>query len=415
MTGSEGPTPPPMQFGGPLPQHVGRPVTAAAAAAAAAAGQQYPFSTAAGPPMSPISENSSVSSGVPNSDATNGPGNSSSTVAPLPAAIKSEVINSSHVANGDSGFNSSCQQCLAERVAAAAVAADNRNSVAFSIVDSTDGPENKVRSGGQFPSLPSDETVDHQRRDSDVGPPARTYECEVWCRETSRLLAGCLGVCCLAAGYAAIGGLLFMAIESRAAVESADASAPLAAETVMETPNVTLPAETLAQVARARGQTVDRLWRVTERMNILYPENWTRQAADEMQWFQDQLTKAFATEFRALRAAQASQQADSRVLLATHFRPAPREWSYPRGLLYAVSLLTAVGKKRRRKCIPPLVAPLLLRCLLPLRGMHARAHHVLGIESRARISRLPHFISDRVAVFSRMCVCSLLHYRIGVT
>ncbi len=137
------------------------------------------------------------------------------------------------------------------------------------------------------------------------GPPARTYECEVWCRRTSRMVAGCIGVCCLAAGYAALGGLLFMAVETRAAaghggedevVLQAVASVPLSAAAPNSTAAVldSLPPEVRAEVERARSQTVERLWQVTERMNILYPENWTRRASEEMVWFQERLVHAFA-------------------------------------------------------------------------------------------------------------------------
>ena len=48
----------------------------------------------------------------------------------------------------------------------------------------------------------------------------------------------------------------------------------------------TLPKEVKANVEKARSETVAKLWRVTEQMNILYPENWTRIAAEEILWFQ---------------------------------------------------------------------------------------------------------------------------------
>ena len=50
-----------------------------------------------------------------------------------------------------------------------------------------------------------------------AGRSKRTLECEQWCREASRSAAGCVGVVLLALGYAAVGGALFMAIETRAA------------------------------------------------------------------------------------------------------------------------------------------------------------------------------------------------------
>ena len=51
---------------------------------------------------------------------------------------------------------------------------------------------------------------------------------------------------------------------------------------------------------KARSETVAKLWRVTEEMNILYPENWTRIAAEEILWFQDQLTKAIMLELTTM-------------------------------------------------------------------------------------------------------------------
>ena len=48
-------------------------------------------------------------------------------------------------------------------------------------------------------------------------PPGRTRRCEQLCREASRSAAGCVAVVLLALGYAAVGGALFMAIETRAA------------------------------------------------------------------------------------------------------------------------------------------------------------------------------------------------------
>ncbi len=83
-----------------------------------------------------------------------------------------------------------------------------------------------------------------------------------------------------------------MAVESRAAANLAKDS-PNGGPTVM---NVTspatlqlldaMPAEVRSDVARARSETVSKLWMATEKMNILYPENWTRRAAEELLWFQ---------------------------------------------------------------------------------------------------------------------------------
>jgi len=176
-------------------------------------------------------------------------------------------------------------------------------------------------SGLEFTSLHSDDGMDSLTTNGeeargprlDTPEPGRTYECEGWCRDASRSIAGCIGACLLAACYAVLGGFLFMAAESgSAAFESVMTLDRVSDDSVtkvdvIEPPtvmNVTavlldMPPEVRSNVDRARSETVTKLWQVTERMNILYPENWTRIAAEELLWFQDQLSKALTQEFHA--------------------------------------------------------------------------------------------------------------------
>ena len=183
-----------------------------------------------------------------------------------------------------------------------------------------------ITAGLEFTSLHSDDGMDSLNNGEETrGPrldtpePGRTYECEAWCRETTRRVAGCLGACLFAAAYAAIGGVLFMAVESGAgAFDSVvlDNSEDVVTKVEMLEPptvmNVTavlldMPPEVKTNVDRARFETVTKLWQVTERMNILYPENWTRIAAEELLWFQDQLSKALTQEFHARIRTQVNQ------------------------------------------------------------------------------------------------------------
>ena len=143
-------------------------------------------------PMSPISENSSVSISESNS--------------------------------GAPGFNASCQQCLAER------AAMEKASIASAEVDNKLQSRHPNLDGVDFPTLPSEETVqafqaieetrgrrqsDNESSTSAANAAGRTYECEVLCRKTLRKVAGSVGICFLVLGYMAIGGFVFMALESR--------------------------------------------------------------------------------------------------------------------------------------------------------------------------------------------------------
>ena len=96
-----------------------------------------------------------------------------------------------------------------------------------------------------------------------------------------------------------------------------------------------------------RDQTVTRLWQVTERMNILYPENWTRAASEEIIAFQVQLTSALARQF----ARGPTQSRDSDVIMTSLEVGEPQaragiRWTFARGLLYSVSLLTTIGKSK---------------------------------------------------------------------
>ena len=109
-----------------------------------------------------------------------------------------------------------------------------------------------------------------------------------------------------------------------------------------------LPEALKADVDKIRSQTVTRLWQVTERMNILYPENWTRAAADEILVFQQQLTMALTRHARQ----QGMVAGSPAVVMDDHGSPLMAEpqaragirWTFARGLLYSVSLLTTIGK-----------------------------------------------------------------------
>ena len=51
------------------------------------------------------------------------------------------------------------------------------------------------------------------------------------------------------------------------------------------------------EIDKARLATVKKLWDITEQMNILYPENWTRIAAQELAKFQEQMVSVLVKEW----------------------------------------------------------------------------------------------------------------------
>ena len=58
------------------------------------------------------------------------------------------------------------------------------------------------------------------------------------------------------------------------------------------------------EIDQARLATVKKLWQITEQMNILYPENWTRIAAEELASFQAKMVKLLAKEWTEAAASQ---------------------------------------------------------------------------------------------------------------
>jgi len=83
-----------------------------------------------------------------------------------------------------------------------------------------------------------------------------------------------------------------------------------------------------------RSQTVERLWSITENLNILYRENWTRLAAEEVLEFQEAL-------FRALRNS-GSGYISARNGYLLH--PNGHTWSFSSSFLYSLTLITTIGE-----------------------------------------------------------------------
>ncbi len=83
------------------------------------------------------------------------------------------------------------------------------------------------------------------------------------------------------------------------------------------------------EVAAFRRRFVRRLWLVTEELNTLHPEDWEAEVAGRVQEFQDNFIAQVGDGY-------AGQDV-----------PDPK-WSYSGSLLYAITVITTIGKQRRR-------------------------------------------------------------------
>ena len=94
-----------------------------------------------------------------------------------------------------------------------------------------------------------------------------------------------------------------------------------------------------------RHQVVEKLWEITEKLNILYKDNWTALADREMVKFQ---TELFAQQKHELDFADDSYNEPSIEVRSDQEPPKTMrsrdEWSFASSFLYSLTLITTVGK-----------------------------------------------------------------------
>ncbi|XP_075218289.1 potassium two pore domain channel sandman isoform X1 [Lycorma delicatula] len=127
------------------------------------------------------------------------------------------------------------------------------------------------------------------------------------CSVVSSLLSSA-GICILVVTYTVLGAVTFMTLEGQNPGELSI--------------SITRHSWPSSTDDRLRSQTVEKLWSITEDLNILYKENWTRLAEQEVLKFQD--------------------------ILVRKYRSMPSEnenhiWSFPSSFLYSLTLITTIG------------------------------------------------------------------------
>ncbi|XP_023933761.2 TWiK family of potassium channels protein 7-like [Bicyclus anynana] len=129
----------------------------------------------------------------------------------------------------------------------------------------------------------------------------------------------CLAICFLVLTYNLLGAFLFLAIEGNSIPEETSVAA--------SKPNLSQ-----SQSGDLRSKTVERLWSITEDLNILYKENWTKLAAKELMDFQRILVK--------------SMQAGDIPNISSHYDSIDYRWTFAGSFLYALTLITTIGHGR---------------------------------------------------------------------
>ncbi|GIX95132.1 uncharacterized protein CDAR_178851 [Caerostris darwini] len=90
-------------------------------------------------------------------------------------------------------------------------------------------------------------------------------------------------------------------------------------------PGGTLRRTKVDEVMHKRSDTVRRLWAITDNLNVLYKENWTRQVTEEVKRFQAELVHAIKEGY------------DGKEGTGT-------QWTFSGAFLYSLTVITTIGK-----------------------------------------------------------------------
>ncbi|XP_044002702.1 uncharacterized protein LOC122848589 [Aphidius gifuensis] len=170
----------------------------------------------------------------------------------------------------------------------------------------------------------------------------------------------CLGVCVLVFGYTLLGAFSFMALEGGFKTDltteirftgtngaSSSTSSKVGGKTNSQQ---TVDSSSLfaghsneddISVRDLRAYTVERLWSITEDLNVLYKENWTRLAEREIFEFQERMAKSLYRSSLSIygNTVQRSSRGHDR---RTGFI-GDRKWTFGSSLLYSLTLITTIG------------------------------------------------------------------------
>ncbi|KAK0091148.1 hypothetical protein PV326_003668 [Microctonus aethiopoides] len=157
-----------------------------------------------------------------------------------------------------------------------------------------------------------------------------------------------LGICALLVAYTLLGSFIFLAIEGGAdgGLQQRTLATTIPSGNQPSRRNITA---WLNKVHRdEREKTVERIWGITEQLNILYRDNWTRLAEQEIAHFQDLLLKKIYEDMIP------NQHAGTFTGPTNNDGPIERkvpeyEWNFAKAFLYSLTVITTIGERSKRR------------------------------------------------------------------
>jgi hypothetical protein len=143
----------------------------------------------------------------------------------------------------------------------------------------------------------------------------RMERCKNCCKSFTTFIFSRVGLCLLVVGYAFGGGVVFQLLEA-----STDESG-------------------IDRVQQHLNITVERLFNQSIESRVLYQSNWTAMARHILEEYQIELVR------KTKRGFQGERQADD-----------AKQWSFPEAILYAITVITTIGRgfPRTKMLVPRL-------------------------------------------------------------
>lgn len=151
--------------------------------------------------------------------------------------------------------------------------------------------------------------------------------------------------------YTLVGAIIFLSIEGDSGFTTLNRPKGIPSSSAnFSNPNLRVNPNATANTWFSRigeeswARTVENIWDITVSLNILYRENWTRLAAQEITHFQKQLVQRLVEEM----SLKSQSAVTNELHLQDRSRPMERkrkiEWNLAKAFLYSLTLLTTIGK-----------------------------------------------------------------------
>ncbi|CAG5022729.1 unnamed protein product [Parnassius apollo] len=161
--------------------------------------------------------------------------------------------------------------------------------------------------------------------------------------EKKSLITGCitnLGIFAILLIYTLLGAFIFLAIEGTAAKVHQKTLAATSYQGNENQKSIPLSKvnKSISQASEElRSQTVESIWEITVSLNILYKENWTRLAAQEIARFQEKLVARVAADVTEQYGGARTLESAPALITDDY------EWNFAKAFLYSLTVLTTIG------------------------------------------------------------------------